>query len=374
MSSVLQYDKIIESIYEAALDPSAIPSALHAYARALDGVGAVVVSLSPDGGAIVSPDLEDAARAYAAGWWQHDFLARRGLERRVRGVATDLDLATRAELERHPFYQDFGRRFGFYWFCAYTVHPSGSPPLAISIRRAAETGAFEASDVAAVASLAPHLARALELAARTSAAGRASASIQDALTAMGQGVFGIGSDARVLFRNEIARTACAADLEVVDGRLSATRAVSRSAVEGLVAATLAVARGTRLEAPRTVVLKRREEGRAPLLLRGVPLAEKQGEVLARIGELPRALVVASEPDARRLLDPRVVQEAFDLSPAEARLAVAIATGATLQEAAVAFGLSEATVRSVSKTIFRKTGAARQAELVLILSAYMVIRN
>lgn len=326
MVGAVSYEELLETIYAAALDPARIPAALHAYARALDGVGAVVVSLAPDGGAIVSPDLEDAARAYASEWWQHDFLEKRGLERGMKGLATDLDLASPDELDRHPFYQDFGRHFGFYWFCAFTVHPTGSPPLAISIRRARETGAFAAEDAAIVARLAPHLARALEVAARATAAGRTASSIVDMLDGAGLGVFGLGSDARVIFCNETARSACAADLDVVAGRLCAARTSSRAAVEALVAQTLAVARGTRIDLPRAVVLKRREPGRQPLVLRGIPLARTNAEVFLRIGEVPRALIVVTEPDARRRLDVRIVQEAFDLSPAEARLAVAIGGG------------------------------------------------
>lgn len=369
MVDAVRYEELLETIYGAALDPSQIPAALHAYARALDGVGAVVVSLAPDGGAIVSPDLEDAARAYASEWWQYDFLAKRGLERGVKGLATDLDLASPDELERHPFYQDFGRHYGFYWFCAFTVHPTGSPPLAISIRRARETGAFDSSDAAVVARLAPHLARALEVAARAAAADRTATSIVETLDLAGLGVFALGSDARVLFCNDVARFAYAPDLEVVAGRLSAARTSSRAAVEALVAETLAVARGTRVDAPPALVLKRREPGRAPLVLRGVPLARRHAEVVLRMGQVPRALIVVTEPDARRHLDVRVVQEAFDLSPAEAPLAVAIGTGLTLQGAAREFGLSEATVRSVLKTVFQKTGVSRQAELAILLSSY-----
>jgi len=52
-----------------------------------------------------------------------------------------------------------------------------------------------------------------------------------------------------------------------------------------------------------------------------------------------------------------------LTPAEARLAAALATGATLEQIAAAHRVTEATLRSQLRSIFSKTGTSRQAELV-----------
>ena len=76
-----------------------------------------------------------------------------------------------------------------------------------------------------------------------------------------------------------------------------------------------------------------------------------------------------------LLDPEIVPEGnssalqriFQLSPAEARLALSLASGATLAEAAGVYGVCVATARAQLKAIFHKTGARRQAELVLLIS-------
>ncbi|MDN3574934.1 helix-turn-helix transcriptional regulator [Methylobacterium longum] len=76
-----------------------------------------------------------------------------------------------------------------------------------------------------------------------------------------------------------------------------------------------------------------------------------------------------------LLDPEIapegnsfaLQRIFRLSPAEARLALSLASGATLAEAAEAYGVCVATARAQLKAVFQKTGARRQAELVLLIS-------
>ena len=54
---------------------------------------------------------------------------------------------------------------------------------------------------------------------------------------------------------------------------------------------------------------------------------------------------------------------FGLLPSEARLANALANGASLAEAAEQMGLTIETVRNYSKKIFAKTGTRGQADLV-----------
>jgi DNA-binding CsgD family transcriptional regulator len=57
---------------------------------------------------------------------------------------------------------------------------------------------------------------------------------------------------------------------------------------------------------------------------------------------------------------------FGLSPAEAKLALHLVAGGTLRSAATKFDISYQTARTHLKTIFKKTGACRQAELVTII--------
>jgi uncharacterized protein YhfF/DNA-binding CsgD family transcriptional regulator len=58
--------------------------------------------------------------------------------------------------------------------------------------------------------------------------------------------------------------------------------------------------------------------------------------------------------------------AFELTPAEARLAVHLAAGASLTEAADAFGVTRNTVRAQLRAIFDKTDTHRQLDLVRLL--------
>jgi DNA-binding CsgD family transcriptional regulator len=57
---------------------------------------------------------------------------------------------------------------------------------------------------------------------------------------------------------------------------------------------------------------------------------------------------------------------FDLTEAQARLALFLAEGGTIAEYAETMAISVSTVRSHLKAIFAKTGVRRQAELAILL--------
>jgi DNA-binding CsgD family transcriptional regulator len=59
-----------------------------------------------------------------------------------------------------------------------------------------------------------------------------------------------------------------------------------------------------------------------------------------------------------------LEERFHLTHAEARLVVHLVQGTSLKSSAEALGLKYETARSYLKSAFQKTGAHRQAELVL----------
>lgn len=71
--------------------------------------------------------------------------------------------------------------------------------------------------------------------------------------------------------------------------------------------------------------------------------------------------------AQALPDERTLRTMFGLSPAEAKLALGLLAGRTAGECARNAGVGVATVRSQLHSMFAKTGARRQAELVAILS-------
>ena len=65
---------LIDRLYAAPLEPERWPEALHCFAQAVGGLGAVMIPLGMFGRwpLAFSPELREAAEQYEREWWQRD--------------------------------------------------------------------------------------------------------------------------------------------------------------------------------------------------------------------------------------------------------------------------------------------------------------
>ena len=105
----------------------------------------------------------------------------------------------------------------------------------------------------------------------------------------------------------------------------------------------------------------RRAARSRLLVHVTPIQERHSDsqVVGRVA----ALVLIVDPERRPVVDPDIVAQALNLTPAEARVAAMLATGHSVRAILEATGRSENTVRWHLKQIFRKQGIASQSDLV-----------
>jgi DNA-binding CsgD family transcriptional regulator len=81
-------------------------------------------------------------------------------------------------------------------------------------------------------------------------------------------------------------------------------------------------------------------------------------------QLPVAAVFLRDPESgTQRLSREVVQRLFGFTHMEAGLALAIADGLTLEEAAERLGIKKNTARTYLRFIFCKTGVSRQSQLI-----------
>jgi DNA-binding CsgD family transcriptional regulator len=82
-----------------------------------------------------------------------------------------------------------------------------------------------------------------------------------------------------------------------------------------------------------------------------------------------ALSIVVLVDLRQRPEPHAstLQRCFALTPCEARLASALASGLRLRDIAERYGVEVGTIRAQLKTVFLKTGTQRQSELVSLLA-------
>jgi DNA-binding CsgD family transcriptional regulator len=89
-------------------------------------------------------------------------------------------------------------------------------------------------------------------------------------------------------------------------------------------------------------------------------------------DLPMAMVLVSAPEENRVSESELAQ-LYGLSPAESRLAVALAFGKRLNELAAEFGLQITTLRTQLSSILKKCEVERQSDLVRLISNIPVVR-
>ncbi|HZJ96938.1 MAG TPA: helix-turn-helix transcriptional regulator [Oligella sp.] len=101
-----------------------------------------------------------------------------------------------------------------------------------------------------------------------------------------------------------------------------------------------------------------------LIVRSMPPSERPES----LGEPVIALFISS-PDQPIETSTDLLQELFKLTPAEAKLAVLLTNGFTIENISAELGISAHTVRAHLRSIFSKTHVSRQSELIrLILSS------
>ncbi len=108
-------------------------------------------------------------------------------------------------------------------------------------------------------------------------------------------------------------------------------------------------------------------GKLGVLIRTIPLSEWSEDHRHR----PACAVFIRDPERKSRASHEVVRKLFDLTPAETALALVLADGMTLDEAAEALGTSKNTARAHLRAIFSKTGVTRQATLVRMLLSSVV---
>jgi DNA-binding CsgD family transcriptional regulator len=79
-----------------------------------------------------------------------------------------------------------------------------------------------------------------------------------------------------------------------------------------------------------------------------------------------ALLTFYHPDSPPIVDPDLLASAFDLTPAECRVACHIAEGRTPKEIANQIGVQHDTVRKQLQAIYQKTATNRQVDLIRLL--------
>ncbi|MBB4196336.1 hypothetical protein CCR94_20785 [Rhodoblastus sphagnicola] len=352
-------DPFIDRIYEAAIVPEMWPDLLEAVSVQSKAVGGVLFTANCQyQGWTASPDFAPLFQDFLdKGWGERNQRRQRGLERNLRGFFTDGDLFTQAEIDADPSY-DYLKSMGC-GLCAALAAPLPSGDvIAFSWERSHEIGPYEQDTLDAFNRLSGHLQRAALIAGRLGLEKARAAA--EAMRAIGLPAAVLSRANKLLLANDLLEPLIP---DVFQDRLLRF-AFTDLRADAQFARILAKMQSGECAADQIQSLPiAARENRPAMVAHVVPIRRKAEDVFSAANCLlvVTALSVAVSPEAG------LIQGLLDLTPAEARVAQAIASGAQPAEIAVKLGVSVGTVRTHIKAIFAKTGTSRQVELALLLS-------
>lgn len=229
--------------------------------------------------------------------------------------------------------------------------------------RGREPGPFGAQDKQRLGLVVPHLRRAFEYYALLDEAKAKVDDIGAALDIVDAGIFLTDAELNVAHVNRAGEAMLKeGDIAVRGGRLVFKDIRAARQMPAAVAQALAAARGeTHLSHADHMEVPRQEGDEAPYRVSLHPLPETAEA--ARLAHRSQIAVVVRAPARSGADVARRLQTTFHLTPAEAGLAAALASGASLADYAQQRSVALSTVRSQLKALYEKTETRRQGELV-----------
>lgn len=272
------------------------------------------------------------------------------------GFYTDLDLNDPSIFE-HPAYKDFLHPRNFGWFAETVFNLPGGETVRAGFERRKDRGSFEQTYIDALNKVRPHLGRAAVLSAQLGLE-RARGMIEG-LNAIGVPAGVLQAHGKLSIANEHFQKLM--PLVVQDRRdriLLTDETADRLLADTLMRLGSSNAAGRSRSIPVPA-----QNGRPPLIFHLFPVCGVANDLFSR----GLALVIGTPVDRARVPTAEVIQVLFDLTPAEARVARAVAQGKTVEVIALSNGVSRETVRTQLASVLAKTGMSRQAELVALLA-------
>jgi DNA-binding CsgD family transcriptional regulator len=360
----------IELLYQAAVDPTLWPEALHRFALATGGFGTAMIPITPGStaGLVLSPELLESRPDYDREWYRHDTRVARIHSRKLsNGVCCESQLFTKDEIANDPMRQEFCRSYGMGSFAAQLVAPLPNFVVAFSVMRAVEHGEFDKRELKTLDLLGRHAARALVISTQLAAARGYERSLAAVLATFDGAAFVVDRACNVMFANEAAEALIGDGLTVHRGSLAASSKVHRAAFTHFMQSAI---RGDASPGEIEPIALPRPSGRRPLILQVMPIAVESVEVGLPVGAA--ALVLVVDPERRRDANSERELRLLGLTASEARLAAVIGKGVSRVEAAETLGLSPSTVSDTVKDIYAKLDIKRQSELVRLVDRLAVL--
>lgn len=370
---------LVEQIYGAASQDSLWPPVLEDLSQLLGGESLTLFftddRLRPIDkffGHNVSPE---AISSYQDHYHTVDIRMHRAIPDHIDNIVTDGDLVDQSIIEKHEFYQDFLRPIGHRYIVSAVLGLGDQTFAFCSSHRGLKQDHADQETRETAALLIPHLRRGLQLRRRLLGVEEAGLTALAVLDRLGQGVFLISDQGRIIWQNALASRILRQHdgLLTSEGELRGEAPLITGELTKLVKSAIHATRYPRAEPGGMMTVSRPSLKRAYQIF-VAPLPRMPSSTLGASFRLatPMAAVFVTDPEVSTVPKAQMLTKLYNLTPAEARLATALAAGTSTKQYAEQARLSIHYVRWLLKQVEAKTDTRRIADLIRLLISQTIV--
>jgi DNA-binding NarL/FixJ family response regulator len=369
VSELIEFSKVVAEIYDAAIEPALWPQALASICNYVGGRSAAL--LWHDSAAqqaqvmhIYNDDLHYTRLYFEKYLTMDPFYPAAGLVE--AGVVTVQDeIVPREELVKTRFYKEWIAPQGIVDATAVNLEVGVTRSSMINIRTDAAIGKVDRKMRERLAVLVPHLQRAVSIGRLFDQNQAATQGLTSAFDHVEAAVFLVGADGAISFANAPARQMLRETAQVY-ARDNALHAVATNADQILHDTFRSAANGDASFGVRGVAVSLASSLQESLFAHVLPLTSGRRQKAGVANHAVAAVFIRkTAPNAPPPLE--AIARLYKLTASELRVLDALIKVNGVRAMAGMLGLSQATVKTHLHNLFRKTGTARQSDLVKLVA-------
>lgn len=280
-------------------------------------------------------------------------------------VVTTGEVIGEARWVASPFYQEFLKPVDVHYLMGADIRTADGVECRLRVCRPQSASDFSARDKAFCGLLLPHFKRAVHLHGKLDLIESERKLYSGAMDRLMVGTVILDENGRVLRTNGMADTVLRAGdgMRIANNMPHATHAADNRELQRLIKSALERHGNQQVTTLVDAISVTRSSGRRNLgvVVHSVPLSEwSEGK------SRPAAIIYIRDPEHKAQAPHEIVRQLFSFTPAETSLAMQLANGLSLEEAALELGIRRNTARAHLRAIFSKTDVTRQTELVRLL--------
>jgi DNA-binding CsgD family transcriptional regulator/PAS domain-containing protein len=360
-----QTEKLVDLIYDAALDNDLWREVLTQIADLIESEGGVLFGQSWRAQAVYFDFngrlSDDCNKAYQE---QHiDNVWNRHMSRQPAGkIVYSDEIIGLDDLRRTAFHNDVLRPQRLAHNAMIALASQNGFQAAFNICRTSKQGFFGQRERQVLSALLPHMRRSMALGLRSDAYQAMHRAAFEMIERLPDGIVVLDTASRTIYANPAARafeaggvlTLCPTPVCADPAHAEGLQKLLRNTLRGV---------GGALSLPAS------SKRPGALTLLATPI---RGDIAVRLHEArlrdAAALVFIVDIAQRKRIAVEQIRQAYGLTWSEARIAIAVGSGTPVTNVASAMNLSPNTVKSHLRNVFLKTATQRQSELARLISA------